>query len=196
MSNLAPIQFETARTYSRLPRIDDAPMLNAAIVESYEELAKWVPWAVTLPSVDDSAQYCEDCIAKYQQREAFNYLMFSRDGDEFIAGIGVPRLDWTVPMFEIGYWCRAARVGQGYITEGVIALSHLCFTRLEAARLELHIDPLNAKSTAVAQACGYQLESVARRSSRNNAGELCDMQIFSCLDPADLSAGTGSPASS
>ena len=72
MSKLAPIQFETARTYSRLPRIDDAPMLNAAIVESYEELAKWVPWAVTLPSVDDSAQYCEDCIAKYQQREAFN----------------------------------------------------------------------------------------------------------------------------
>jgi len=186
MSKPAPVRIDTSRTYLRPPRVEDAQLLNAAIVESYAEIKPWIPWATSLPSVEDSTLYCRESIEKFNRHEAFNYLMFSRASDEFIAGIGVPRLDWAVPMFEIGYWCRTSQVGKGYVTEAVSALSEVCFDDLGAARLELHIDALNERSVSVAETCGYQFESLARRSSRNNAGELCDIKIFSCVNSSDL----------
>lgn len=186
MSKLAPVHIETSRTYLRPPRVEDAQILNAAIAESYAEIKPWIPWAKSPPSVEDSTVYCRESIEKFDRHEAFNYLMFSRASDEFIAGIGVPRLDWAVPMFEIGYWCRTSQVGKGYVAEAVSALSEVCFVDLGAARLELRIDALNARSVAVAETCGYQFESLARHSSRNNAGELCDIKIFSCINASEL----------
>lgn len=195
MSKPLPTRLETARTYMRLPQASDAQELNAGIVESYPEIKQWVPWATQVPSLEDSQTYCAQSLAKHNAGEALNYLMFSRETDEFIAGIGIPRLDWSVPMFEIGYWCRTVHTGKGYISEGVLALSQFCFDSLSAARLELHIDELNGPSVKVAEACGYQLESVARRSARNNAGELCDIRVYRCLDPAELSTRSALPSS-
>ena len=186
MSKRLPQRLDSARTYMRLPHADDAQELNAAIVESFAQISPWVPWAKQVPSVADSEAYCTESIAKHAAGEALNYLMFSRDTHEFIAGIGIPRLDWSVPMFELGYWCRTSQTGKGYITEGVGVISRYCFAELDAVRLELHIDELNEPSVRVAQACGYELESIARHSSRNNAGELCSMKIFRCLDRAEL----------
>ena len=34
----------------------------------------------------------------------------------FIGGTGLHRIDWAQRQFEIGYWCRSSRVGEGFVT--------------------------------------------------------------------------------
>lgn len=46
-----PDSLESERLIIRCPRAGDGAMINAAIVESFAELTRWMPWARTLPTV-------------------------------------------------------------------------------------------------------------------------------------------------
>jgi len=36
--------------------------------------------------------------------------------------MGVNRIDWTIPRFEIGFWCRTTCQRAGYMTEALVTL--------------------------------------------------------------------------
>ena len=53
-----PERIETERLVLRVPRAGDGPLVNDAIGASHAELAPWMPWAGTMPSVDESEAHC------------------------------------------------------------------------------------------------------------------------------------------
>ena len=53
-----PERIETERLVLRVPRAGDGPVVNAAVCASLDELAPWLPWAGTVPSVDESEAHC------------------------------------------------------------------------------------------------------------------------------------------
>jgi hypothetical protein len=53
-----PERIATERLIVRVPRAGDGAAVNAAVRASHAELAPWMPWAVTLPSVDESEAHC------------------------------------------------------------------------------------------------------------------------------------------
>jgi RimJ/RimL family protein N-acetyltransferase len=162
-----PAELVTSRLILRPPRAGDGPAINRAIVESFAELHQWVPWARTLPTIDDS--------------ERLPLMMFRATDGEYIGGSGFPRLDWTVPRFEIGYWCRTSCVGHGYVAEAVAAETRLAFESFNARRVELRIDERNARSRRVAERLGFELEARLRRDSLGPDGSVRNTLVYSLI---------------
>ena len=173
-----PNRFETQRMILRPPLAGDGRALNDAIRESYESLSRWMPWARNMPAIADSEQWARENAAKYRKHEDFPILLFDKATDELIGASGVHPRDWYVPKFEIGYWVRASREGQGYVTEAVIALTTFAFEQLGAARMDIRCDARNMRSAAVARRAGYGLEATLRRDMRANDDTLRDTLVF------------------
>jgi RimJ/RimL family protein N-acetyltransferase len=185
MSRL-PERLETERLILRLPEPADAEALNAAIRASHPELKVWMDWAVEPQTLEETRAYIRTSAEAMEAGTAANLLMVDRDSGEIVGSGGYPRLDWSVPSFEIGYWCRTDRVGRGLVSEATRALAEHAFSKLGAVRVELRMDDTNARSWRVAERLGFTLEGVLRNDSRSPDKSLRDTRIYSAVCSADL----------
>ena len=183
-----PAELLTARLCLVPPKPGDGLMVNRAIAESFVELHRWMDWAATMPSIIESERFVRDAAARYLRRDDLPMFMRKRDTGEFVGSSGMHRIDWNVPRFEIGYWCRTSLVGQGYVSEAVVALTRFAFEQLKAARVEIRTDVDNDRSWRVAERLGYTLEAIMRRDTRTARGALRDTRLYSMVDLADLRA--------
>lgn len=170
--------FETERLVIRAPRAQDGPALHEAIVESFEALHRWIPWATHVPTTGEAMAMARRDAARWALREDLRMLLFRKDDGALAGGCGLYRINWRVPRFEVGYWLRTSMEGQGYMTEAVRGMTRWAFEGLGAARVDLHCDSRNAGSMRVAERCGYQLEATLRQCRRDSAGDLLDLCIF------------------
>lgn len=70
-------------------------------------------------------------------------------------------------------------VRQSYITEATSGLTKYAFDVLKALRVELHCDPDNWRSTAVARRLGFSLsQHLKGNTTRPNSTMLRDTQVF------------------
>lgn len=173
-----PDEIRSERLLIRAPRAGDGALLNASIVESLDELRPWMPWAQTCPTIEESEEVCRRAYLKFLAREDLMLLLFSPDMSTHIGGSGLHRIDWSTPRFEIGYWLRTSFCGQGLMTEAVGAITNFAFETLHAQRVEIHCDDLNLRSARVATRCGFALESIRRRDSRDHEGRLRDARVY------------------
>lgn len=176
-----PSELETPRLYLRVMRPGDGPALNAAIVESFDQLHRWIPWARYLPSVAESETFAREYATLFRTREQISMLVFRRQDGALLGGASLHHIVWDVPLFEVGYWLRDSAVGQGYMLEAVQGQMRMAFEQLNAERLVIRCDSLNTRSIAVARRAGFVLEGQLRHNHRNNLGELADILLFSML---------------
>ena len=172
-----PQSFVTERLVVRAPRPGDGPDLNAAILESLDELRPWMPWAHTVPSIEDSEANVRRAYVKFIERSDLRYSLYLKSG-EFVGSSGLHRIDWDVPMFEIGYWVRTSHAGRGLIREAVNGIAAFALETLKARRLEIRCDATNERSARVAERCGFQLEARLKNDSVSVSGELRDTLIY------------------
>jgi len=188
-----PERIETERLVLRAPRAGDGPLVNHAIGESHAELAPWMPWAGTMPSVDESEIHCRRQQARFILREDFVLLIFLRQADgsegELVGGTGLHRIDWPLRRFEIGYWRKTGCHGRGYLTEAVRALARLAFDTLDARRVEIRMDDNNAPSWRVAERAGFTLEALLRFDSATPAGAPRSTRIYARVRGAEEPMG-------
>jgi RimJ/RimL family protein N-acetyltransferase len=173
-----PCEFRTSRLILRSPRAGDGGCVNDAIRESLDELARWMPWASPIPTVEQTESWCRKSKADFIARTQLPMLMFLHDGETFVGSTGIPRLNWDVPWFEIGYWVRRKFEGQGYVTEAVNAITSICFVNLKAERVEIRCDERNARSWRVADRCGFVLEGTLQRDARDSLGVVRDTRVY------------------
>ncbi len=183
-----PAELLTPRLRLVPPAPGDGPMVNRAIAESFAELHQWMDWAVTLPSVIESERFACDSAARFVRRDDLPLFMRKRDTGEFVGATGMHRIDWQVPRFEIGYWCRTSMVGYGYVSEAVVAIARFAFQSLHAARIEIRTDVNNDRSWHIAERLGFKLEGVLRSDMRTPQGELRDTRLYAMTDVGELTA--------
>ncbi len=176
-----PETIETERLLLRAPRSGDGAMINAAILETWDELHRWMPWARERPSVEQSEEFARHMAAEFLTRAALPLVILRKDTQAYLGGTGSQRMDWSVPRFEIGYWIRRSAVGQGYVSEAVAALTQFAFTTLSAQRTEIHCSHRNLRSQRVAERCGYTLEGRLRNHGREPDGQLRDMLVYAAI---------------
>jgi RimJ/RimL family protein N-acetyltransferase len=188
-----PERIETERLVLRVPRAGDGPLVNAAIGVSHAELAPWMPWAGTMPSVDESEAHCRRQQARFLLREDFVFFILVRDAGgaegELVGATGLHRIDWTLRKFEIGYWRKTGCEGRGFVTEAVRAMARLAFDALDARRVEIRMDDNNASSWRVAERAGVTLEALLRFDSATPAGEPRSTRIYSRVRGAEEPMG-------
>ena len=175
-----PEEIRSERLLIAAPRAGLGPLMHEAVAESMDRIKPWLPWAQEQPSLEECEARMRRMHAKFILREDLPYLIFDREaqGRRLLGGTGLHRMDWAVRRFEIGYWIRSSAEGHGYVAEAVNAMAEMCFTKLNARRLDLRADVSNARSRAVAERCGFALESVVKNESLNPGGEVRDMCVY------------------
>jgi RimJ/RimL family protein N-acetyltransferase len=176
-----PPRIETERLILRVPSVFDAPAANAAQRESFADLQRWMKWATTPISLEETTTYARMASEVFGSGEDFALWAFLKGADEFVLACGLHHCDWEVPKFEIGYWCRTSYQGHGYVTEAVRALTRVGFEQLGANRLEIRCDERNSRSRRVAERAGYRLEAKLKNDSRAPDGALRNTLIYALL---------------
>jgi len=186
MSKLEPVlrdfpdSFETERLTIRCPLPGDGPELNAAVIESWDSLREWMPWAAQKqPTIEESEANIRIAHTRFLAREDLRLSLFLKGTGIMVGGSGLHRMNWEVPSFEIGYWVRTRFAGQGYITEAVAGITDFAIQELVARRIEIRCDALNERSAAIPRRLGYTLEATFRNHDRHHlTGQLRDTLIF------------------
>ena len=183
-----PDIFESERLVIRAPRPGDGADVHAAVMESLEELRRWMPWALGEQSPGSAEALVREAQADFIARRDLRLHLYRRDDGRFVGSSGLHRIHWEVPAFEIGYWIRASEMGRGYATEATRRIAAFAFDELHAERVEIWCDARNAPSAAVARKAGFVLEAHLRRHRRDTSGALADSLCFVRLRADDVAA--------
>ena len=173
-----PKSFESDRLTIRAPRAGDGAEINAAVRETFDELKVWMPWAQQIPTLEESESFVRRARCQFLAREDLTLFLFLKGANTLVGGSGLHRIDWAIPKFEIGYWCRKRFQGQGYISESTEAIAKFAFETLGAKRVEIRCDSKNVRSQHIPDRLGFKLEGTFQCDSRSPSGELRDTLVF------------------
>ena len=173
-----PEVLETERLKLVATREGQGATTHAAVAESQETLRVWMPWARTLPTLEESERHCREMRAKWYSRQELDFCFVRKSDSALVGKGGLHTIDWEVPKFEIGYWTRSSCSRQGIATEATLALVAFAHERLGARRIEITSDARNAASRRVAEKSGFVLEGIRRNSRRGVDGELADSCMY------------------
>jgi RimJ/RimL family protein N-acetyltransferase len=95
-------------------------------------------------------------------REDFVYGIFDPREEQVVGGTGL-HTRVGKDAFEIGYWIRASRAGEGLATEATAALTRVAFDVCGVDRVEIRTDPANERSRRIRRKLGYVEEATLRR---------------------------------
>jgi RimJ/RimL family protein N-acetyltransferase len=173
-----PELFESDRLTIRSPRVGDGIEINAAVRETFDDLKPWMPWAQQMPTLEESESFVRRAQCDFLAREELTLFLFLKGTNTMVGSSGLHRINWNIPKFEIGYWCRKRFQGQGYITESTEAIAQFAFDTLGAKRVEIRCDSKNVRSRRIPDRLGFRLEGTLRNDSLSPSGELRDTLVF------------------
>jgi len=181
---LFPMPIETPRLLIRPPQLGDEIALNKAVMESHDNLKKFMSWAERPQSMEESAEYIrlsvDNWILKKLEEPWLPLLIFDKNSLELIGNTGFHHMNWDIPSAEIGYWIRTSQSGKGLMTEAINALTRYAFQQLGLKRISMTCDILNIPSKRVPERLGYSLEGQLKFHRRTpDTGELSDTLIYS-----------------
>ena len=173
-----PLFLEGYKLILKAPNIEYAPLMQEAIQESIDDLKIWLSWAKYIPSLEECKERAATAFEKFSESRELRFYIFAKDEQKFIGRIGLHRIDWSVPKFEIGYWIRTSCQGQGYATEAVELLTQFAFRELHANRVEIRCDDNNLRSKAIPQKLGFKLEGILCNETLTPDGRLRNTMVF------------------
>lgn len=172
---------QTSRLILRCWNPEDAPLLVAAITESLDHLRPWMLWAQHEPEdLEAKVQRLRQSRGNFDLGRDFTYGIFNPEETRVLGGTGLhTRLGEGVR--EIGYWIHKNFTGQGLATEAAAALTRVAFEIDAVKRVEIHCDPANGASAAVARKLGYTHEATLRQRTVAADGRPRDMMTWTLL---------------
>jgi RimJ/RimL family protein N-acetyltransferase len=136
-----------------------------------------MPWAADEPqSLEEKVNLLRRFRGQFDLGQDFVYGIFSSDEAEVVGGSGLHTRHGE-GAFEIGYWIRESRAGEGLGTEATGALTRVAFELCGVDRVEIRTDPANERSRAIPRRLGFVEEAVLRR--RLGYPETRDVVIYS-----------------
>ena len=164
--NTPPYRIVTDRLVVRCWEPRDAPLLKEAIDSSLDELRPWMPWAKHEPqTLEEKVVLLRRFRGRFDLGDDFTYGILSRDESEVVGGTGL-HARVGADGFEIGYWIRTSRVGEGLATEATAALTRVALGHCGVDRVEIRVDPANERSRAIPRKLGFYEEAMLRRRLR------------------------------
>ena len=130
------------------------------IDSSRAHLREWLPFVDGTQSVEDSRRFREASAQRYARDGSFDAGIF--DGGALAGVIGLHWIQAGNRSTSLGYWLGAEFQGRGLMTRSVSAVLEHCFVESNLNRVSSAAALGNARSNAVLQRCGFQLEGISR----------------------------------
>lgn len=178
-----PTKIETPRLLLRPPHIGEGVILNQAVIESFELLHKFMVWAQTKPTLEESEEVVRreaaNWIFKRKEDPELMFFILDKKSHDLMGATGFHTIDWDIPCLETGYWVRQKYAGQGFITEAANALTQYAFKVIEVKRIVITCDVDNERSKKIPERLGYRLESIMKSNRIKPAtGEITDTLVY------------------
>ena len=178
-----PMPIITERLLIQPPQEGDGIILNAAILESFDNVRHTMPWVKEKPTVVESEAFVKQAVANWiVKKDEEPYLplfIFNKDNHHFIGATGFHHIVWETPSLEIGYWIRNQCAGQGFMTEAVGALVQYAIQQLGMQRIIITCNINNVRSKKIPERLGFNLETTLKGNRVNPVnGELSDTLVF------------------
>ncbi len=126
-----PLFIETPRILLRPPCRGEGKILNAAILENFELLTQFMPWAREKPSLETSEEVVRKAVAnwilKANEEPGLMLFILDKETQDLIGASGFHSIDWDVPSVATGYWIRKKYSGLGFMTEAINAITQYAF---------------------------------------------------------------------
>src|SRR3990167_9754111 len=182
-----PMPIRTPRLLIRPFSVGDEAIVNAAILESFNELHQYMDWAKEKPSIDESEEYARLAAANWILMKCeepwLQLCIIDRKTNQFIGATSFHHIDWQVPSVETGYWIRVSRANEGLMTEAINAITQYSFKQLKVKRIAITCDRDNIRSKMIPERLGYTLEATLKSNRRKPVtGDISDTLIYSCHD--------------
>lgn len=150
-----------ARVYLRPPRATDASAFIAAARASHRLHGAWTNPPATRARFD---LYLQRFAGDMGKAKDVGFLVFRRDDDALVGVFNFSEIVRGVfQSTYLGYYGFAPHAGQGYMTEGMALALDVAFRKLRLHRVEVNIQPTNARSLALAERVGFTREGYSRR---------------------------------
>jgi ribosomal-protein-serine acetyltransferase len=146
----------------RTPLITDA--YHALIVANRERLARWEPWAIAPPVLEETRSFLEAAVRNWLAGLELPVAIAVREHGRWrLAGAVSLHITPYSRSGEIGYWIDGGDEGRGLTSRAVAAVLDHAFGALGLERVALHTDPANERSRALARRLGFVEEGLLRQ---------------------------------
>ena len=161
----------------------DLPALRAAIVESRDDVAPWLPDLLGGLEAASLERWFEMQAGDRLTGAALHCAIVS-EADAVLGGCGLTNLNRRHLFANLYYWVRSNATGQGIASSAARQLARLGFETLGLQRVEIVVDCLNAPSLRAAEKAGAHREGVLR--NRLRTGEQSFDAVMFSLVPGDF----------
>lgn len=173
-------EFTDARIAIRPYQAADIPRLYEAVRESISELSPWLPWCTLAYSLQDSADFVQNCPANWEEDEHYSFVIEERATGRFLGGVGLNFINRPHCFANLGYWVRNSATGHGYASAAVRLAAGFGFQELGFSRLEILAAVGNVASQHVADKAGARREGILRKRLQLH-GQATDAVLFSLV---------------
>jgi RimJ/RimL family protein N-acetyltransferase len=133
---------------------DDVPAVVATVNATLDTLAPFMEWAQEPATVERQSEWFAETDQAWEAGTGFHYCVLNDTGT-LIGGIGFHVRNGP-GVLEIGYWLGSAYEGRGIMTRCAAALTRVAARVEGVARVEIHCDPANVRSSAIPRRLGYR----------------------------------------
>ncbi len=186
-----PFFLRSQRLLLASPAAGDELAIMEAITESFASLHEWLPWAKTMPALEEVARVNAELLAKFRADAEFHFRIRREADQHYLGSIGVFYVERDVPSMEMGFWLRSTARGQGYMLEAAQTVAQFVTEQLGAVRLQMRVDARNARSCALAERLGFSREGICQSAARDNQGQLVSQVIFALVRAAQEPGPSG-----
>lgn len=158
----------------------DADMFQA-INESRLFVREYLFWVDSQKTIADIQKATDKFIDAWETDKEWAYDIYRVEDNYFIGCVGPHNINFLNQSAEFGYWQRLSAIGNGYMTEAVLAVEKELF-EFGMHRLTICCDTNNRASANVAKRAGYKLESIAKEATYHWTG-LHDMEVYVKFSP-------------
>jgi len=158
-------------------RVEDAPAVLEAAIESVREVRPFMPWCHPEMTEDDQRRWIEAQVSAFEARKAYEFIILSENG-RLLGGCGLNQIDDVNHRANLGYWVRSSATGRGVATTAIQQLVRWAFANTDLVRLEIVVSVQNKASLRTAEKAGGVREGVLRKRLLLH-GTLHDAVMFS-----------------
>ncbi len=178
----------TPRLLLRPKQHGDGFLTAAAVLETWEELHKWMRWA---ENPDDfTAERMEirtrQMMASFLLREVIELMGIETATGQPVVWCGLHDIDWQARICDTGYWVRKTAQCRGFATEAANALVRYAFGALGMRRIGLTYSAGNEPSRRVAEKLGFVQEGIQRMANLLPGGRVADRHCCARFEAAGL----------
>jgi [ribosomal protein S5]-alanine N-acetyltransferase len=154
-----------SRVYLRRPRPSDVSAIVPAVAASRRLHSQWVQAPSTAARFGTYVKRFAGPKSRLMTTATHVGLIACRNNDD--APVGVFNFSEIVRgVFQstyLGYYALEPYAGQGYMSEGLALALDVAFRKLRLHRIEVNVQPINTRSTALVRSAGFTREGFSRR---------------------------------